>query len=189
MNTALVLTTLRIILIPIVGLFYFLPIPSAHFFAALVFGIAAGTDWLDGYLARHYQQSTKLGAFLDPVADKLIVVVALTIIVGAFHDFWITLPAAIIIGREIMVSALREWMAELGKRKKIAVTTVAKVKTMVQMFALAMLLWYTPEIPWHHYLYPIGVTGLYISSLLTLWSMGVYIKAAIPDLTLSLKKQ
>lgn len=190
------LTLVRISVIPLLVIFYYLPVPWAHLVAAILFTIAAVTDWLDGYLARYLKQSTKLGAFLDPVADKLIVSIALLLIVGeptfqfvsmksnvifSFPTAAITVPAGIIVAREIIVSALREWMAELGKRASVAVSTVGKVKTTVQMLALIVLLYCNSTTP--AYLVFIGYIFLYIAAVLTVWSMCVYLKAAWPELT------
>ena len=99
------------------------------------------TDWLDGFLARSLNQTTRFGAFLDPVADKVMVSIALILIAEEYHSIWVTIPAATMIAREVIISALREWMAELGKRASVAVSWVGKIKTATQMFALTMLLW------------------------------------------------
>lgn len=145
--------------------------------AALLFGFAALTDWLDGYLARKLNQSSKFGAFLDPVADKLIVVTVLVMIVDEYGKLSILIPALIIIGREIAVSSLREWMSELGQRGSVSVSMLGKIKTTAQMIALFLLLYYYPifGIP----VFQIGVWLLYIAAALTFWSMLVYINRAI----------
>lgn len=183
MNLPTYLTFVRIITIPFVAIFYYLPFPWAHEVSAIIFLIGSATDWLDGFLARRMMQTTKLGAFLDPVADKLLVVVILILILGHHQVTYISLAAAIIIGREITISALREWMAELGKRAKVSVIYVAKIKTNLQMIALALLLWYDAQSPlWVKIL---GITLLYVAAILTLWSMLVYLKLAWPDLTSS----
>lgn len=114
-NIPNLLTVLRVLLIPVFILLFYLPFSWSYLAASAVFSLAAITDWLDGYLARRWQQSTPFGAFLDPVADKLMVAVALVLLVEAHANLWLSLPAAIIIGREIVISALREWMAELGR--------------------------------------------------------------------------
>lgn len=116
MNIPNLLTVLRVLLIPVFILLFYLPFSWSYWAASAVFALAAVTDWFDGYLARRLEQSTPFGAFLDPVADKLMVAVALVLLVEEHSNLWLTLPAAIIIGREIVVSALREWMAELGAR-------------------------------------------------------------------------
>ena len=183
MNIPTVLTLLRLLAIPVFGVIYFLPFSWAHPVAAMIVLLAAITDWLDGYLARTLSQTTEFGAFLDPVVDKLMVAIALIFVVGQHYIAFLSIPAAIIVGREIAISALREWMAEVGKRASMAVTFVAKLKTTLQMISLIFLLWYAPgkslSILWF------GVVLLCISALLTLWTMVVYLKIAWPDLTLS----
>jgi CDP-diacylglycerol--glycerol-3-phosphate 3-phosphatidyltransferase len=178
MNIPNFLTLLRIVLIPVFLVVYYLPIQYAHFSAAVIFGVAAITDWFDGYLARRWNQTSALGAFLDPVADKLIVAAALVALTETFSTFWMTLPAIVIIGREIVISALREWMAELGKRASVAVSYIGKVKTALQMLAILLLVAFEPFtlLSW------MGVAAMYIASFLTLWSMIVYLKAAWPEL-------
>ena len=180
-NLPNILTFIRILIIPIFVLIFYLPFHWAHPLTAILFALACLTDWLDGYLARALAQTSKLGAFLDPVADKLIVAVALVLLVGEKGFELITLPAAIIISREIVVSALREWMAEVGKRSSVAVSVMGKVKTTLQMVSLVILLWYQPNISgaW------LGILGhllIYIAAGLTLWSMLIYLRAAWPDL-------
>ena len=141
--------------------------------------VAAATDWLDGYLARRLQQSTPFGAFLDPVADKLMVAVALVLLVQVHANLWLTLPAAVIIGREIVVSALREWMAEMGARAHVAVSNLGKWKTAAQMLALVILLANPPALTaW----VVLGYALLLIAAGLTLWSMVHYLRAAWPHL-------
>lgn len=174
-------------LIPAIVLAYYLPIKQGHLIAAIIFTIAAITDFVDGYLARSWNQTTRLGAFLDPVADKLVIVVALVLVVGQFGKAFLTVPAAVIVCREIVISALREWMAEIGKRTSVAVGFIGKFKTTVQMISLILLIIckrHSPE--WLKY---IGVGLLYIAAILTLWSMLMYLKAAWIDLTLSSKNE
>ncbi len=174
-----ILTLLRILLIPVFVVVFYLPVTWAGPGAALVFAVAGLTDWLDGHLARRWEQTTNLGAFLDPVADKLMVAVALVLLVQAEPTALLALPAAIIIGREITISALREWMAELGARGKVAVSMVGKVKTTAQMVAIFLLL-----VQGNPLGLPVMSTGyvlLYAAALLTLWSMFVYLKAAWPN--------
>ncbi|MGD9164951.1 MAG: CDP-diacylglycerol--glycerol-3-phosphate 3-phosphatidyltransferase, partial [Chromatiales bacterium] len=132
-NIPNILTLLRIVLIPVFVLLFYLPVEWARFSCALVFGIAAVTDWFDGYLARRWGQVSPFGAFLDPVADKLMVSVSLLLLVQADATPALAIPAAVIIGREITISALREWMAELGERAQVAVSVIGKFKTAVQM--------------------------------------------------------
>ena len=180
MTLANKLTLFRITLVPLLILVFYLPFQWSYPVASFIFTVAAITDWLDGYVARRYDQSTAFGAFLDPVADKLMVAVALVLLVGVHANAWMTIPAAIIIGREIVISALREWMAELGKRASIAVSYIGKVKTTVQMIAIIVLLAFDPQQPSIWTL--IGHLTLYVAAGLTLWSMILYIKAAWPVL-------
>lgn len=187
MNVPNILTLLRILLIPVLVVVYCLPLTWAHSVAAIIFAVAAFTDWLDGYLARNLGQGTRFGAFLDPVADKLIVAVSLVLVVGQIGLVYLSIPAAIIVGREIVISALREWMAEIGKRAHVAVSGIAKVKTVAQMLALFMLLLYEPNA--QTWIKLLGVVLLYVAAILTLWSMMIYLKAAWWDLTLSADKQ
>jgi CDP-diacylglycerol---glycerol-3-phosphate 3-phosphatidyltransferase len=181
MNVPMIFTASRVLLIPLVVLCFYLP-GYGHIFSAILFAIAAFTDWLDGYLARSLKQVTKLGAFLDPVADKLLVAISLVILVGEFGNVFFAIPAAIIISREILISALREWMAEIGKRTNVAVNTIAKIKTGMQMAAIFILLLYRPNFS-SLGLKLFGLILLYIAAVLTLWSMIVYLKAAWQDLT------
>jgi CDP-diacylglycerol--glycerol-3-phosphate 3-phosphatidyltransferase len=184
------LTVARIIMIPLVVILFYAPYPWASAAAASVFILAAITDSLDGYLARKLEQTSALGAFLDPVADKLMVAVALVLLVSheppelRFVKFnphvLITLTAAVIVGREITISALREWMAEMGARGKVAVSSIGKLKTIFQMTGLSMMLfrsdvWFIPA-------FELGVYCLVAAAALTLWSMVVYLRAAWPDL-------
>lgn len=181
-NIPTLFTFFRIFLIPIFVVVFYIP-TDGHTIACGIFIIAAITDWLDGYLARKLKQTSSLGQFLDPVADKLLVVVALVMVVSEYHNILLSLPAAIIIGREIAVSALREWMSNLGKRLKMAVIFLAKLKTAIQMLALTLLILYTPGNS-NVYMYYTGVVLLYISAIFTIWSMYIYLKNAWPDLTL-----
>ena len=182
MNIPNYLTGLRILLIPIfVGIFY-LPFHWAHLLSAIIFALAAFTDWLDGYLARSLSATSSLGAFLDPVADKLLVATALVLLVSDPTLPYLTLPAIIIIGREIVISALREWMAEIGKRTSVAVSYMGKIKTCIQMFAIFVLLAHQPASP---IIVPIvGYTSLYLAAILTLWSMLIYLRTAWPNILL-----
>ncbi|SDU06703.1 CDP-diacylglycerol--glycerol-3-phosphate 3-phosphatidyltransferase [Halopseudomonas salegens] len=179
MNIPNILTSLRVVLIPVFILFYYLPFGWSYLAAAIIFTIASVTDWLDGYLARKLDQSTPFGAFLDPVADKLMVVVALILLVQSHANFWITLPAMVIIGREIVISALREWMAELGARAQVAVSNLGKYKTTAQMVALIVLLANPVTFTWWVLL---GYVLLGIAAVLTLWSMIIYLRAAWPHM-------
>jgi CDP-diacylglycerol--glycerol-3-phosphate 3-phosphatidyltransferase/cardiolipin synthase len=180
-NLATALTWLRIAAIPAVVVVFYLPGQWMRPLAALIFTIACVTDWFDGYLARRMGQTSTFGAFLDPVADKLMVAVALVLILQADPRVLIALVAAIIIGREIAVSALREWMAELGARSRVAVSGIGKAKTTMQMIGLGCML-FTHDfvgIP----VYDIGLALLIIAAGITLWSMVGYVKAAWPRIS------
>ena len=147
MNFPNTLTLMRIAIIPVFVVIFYLPFEWSHLTTAVIFALASITDWLDGYLARIWKQTSQLGAFLDPVADKLIVIVALILLVGDPTLPHIAIPAAIIAGREIVISALREWMAELGKRASVAVSFIAKIKTFIQMLAVIALLAHNVDSP------------------------------------------
>ena len=176
-----ILTFIRILLIPFfIGSFY-LPVEWANQLSALLFALAAVTDWLDGFLARRWQQTSPLGAFLDPVADKLMVAAALVVLVQADPTIFMVVPAVVIIGREITISALREWMAELGARAQVAVSVIGKFKTATQMLALVLMIYRDDLLGLP--IYTIGYVLLYVSVVLTLWSMMVYIQAAWPSLS------
>jgi CDP-diacylglycerol--glycerol-3-phosphate 3-phosphatidyltransferase len=178
MNIPNILTLARIAFIPLLVVFFYLPYSWSMPVAAGLFALASVTDWLDGYLARRWNQSTPFGAFLDPVADKLMVAVALALLIERFDSIWLTLPALVIIGREIVISALREWMAEMGKRGSVAVSWLGKVKTTLQMVALLLLLAFVPGTQ----LALIGVVTLHVAAIMTLWSMVMYLRAAWPHL-------
>ncbi|WP_304638724.1 CDP-diacylglycerol--glycerol-3-phosphate 3-phosphatidyltransferase [Pseudomonas sp.] len=186
MNIPNILTLLRVGLIPIFILLYYLPYNWSYLAAAIIFTLASVTDWLDGYLARKLEQGTPFGAFLDPVADKLMVAVALVLLVQSHANFWVTAPAIVIIGREIVISALREWMAELGARGKVAVSKLGKYKTAMTMVALVVLLANPPVLTnW----VILGNALLMLSAVLTLWSMYVYLKAAWPYMSMDTEKK
>jgi CDP-diacylglycerol--glycerol-3-phosphate 3-phosphatidyltransferase/cardiolipin synthase len=175
------LTLLRILLIPVFVLVFYLPTRWSPYVAAAVFSAAAVTDFVDGYLARRWGQTSPLGAFLDPVADKLMVAVALVLLVQADPRVLLVLPAVVIIGREITVSALREWMAEIGARAQVAVSAIGKLKTTAQMVSIILLLLRDATVgPWVYY--P-GLVLLYLAAILTLWSMWLYLQAAWPALS------
>lgn len=186
MNIPNLLTVLRVLLIPVFILLFYLPFSWSYWAASAVFAIAAFTDWLDGYLARRWEQGTPFGAFLDPVADKLMVAVALVLLAAEHSNLWLTLAAAIIIGREIVVSALREWMAELGARAHVAVSNLGKWKTAAQMMALVILLANPPVFTFWVIL---GYVLLVIAAVLTLWSMLQYLLAAWPHLSTTSEKK
>jgi len=174
------LTFLRISLIPFFVVVFYLPFEWSCFLSAVVFAIAAVTDWLDGYLARKLKQISPLGEFLDPVADKLIVAVALVLLVQSHATAILAIPAAVIVCREIVISALREWMAEIGKRRTVRVSIIGKLKTMAQMCAITLLLSQPPRAINGIALF--GYLLIYASALLTLWSMILYLRAAWVDL-------
>lgn len=183
-----ILTGLRIIFIPVlIIVFYFYPMDWRYLASAIVFAVASATDWMDGYLARRLKQITPFGAFLDPVADKLLVAVALVLLVEDHASAFLAIPAMIIIGREIVVSALREWMAQYSDKRSVAVSFLGKVKTTFQMVALVFLLagGPDPEKP----VVIIGYVLLYLAAILTLWSMYQYLRLAWPDLSSGMKNQ
>lgn len=177
LNLPNTLTLMRILLIPVLVLVFYLPFENHLLVAALIFAVAAITDWFDGYLARRLGQMTAFGAFLDPVADKLMVSIALLLLVEQHDTLLFTLAACVIVGREIVISALREWMAELGERTSIAVSYIGKVKTAFQMVAITALLAIDPARD-GNWVLGFGYLILYTAAVLTLWSMFVYLKAA-----------
>jgi CDP-diacylglycerol--glycerol-3-phosphate 3-phosphatidyltransferase/cardiolipin synthase len=180
-NLPNVLTWLRIVAIPLVVILFYLPVGWADPAAGLLFAAAAITDSLDGYFARRMGLTSRLGAFLDPVADKLIVAVTLVLVVSKDPHWIVTLMAAVIIGREIAISALREWMAELGQRTKVAVSQIGKYKTILQMVGLSMMLYRQPllDLP----VYEAGIVLSVVAAALTLLSMIMYLRAAWPTLS------
>jgi CDP-diacylglycerol---glycerol-3-phosphate 3-phosphatidyltransferase len=181
------LTSLRILLIPVLVLcFYLLPLDIRYLASAFIFSVASLTDWLDGYLARRMGQMTPFGAFLDPVADKLLVAVALILLVEAHASALLAIPALVIVGREIVVSALREWMSTHSDRSGVRVSMVAKVKTGFQMTAIIVLLAQGPD--FGAPLVILGYLLLYIAAGLTLWSMWQYLLIAWPDLSSGMQK-
>ncbi|HIQ13999.1 MAG TPA: CDP-diacylglycerol--glycerol-3-phosphate 3-phosphatidyltransferase [Leucothrix sp.] len=172
-NLPILLTLLRILAIPLVVLFFYLDMPLT---SSTIFGLAGLTDLVDGYLARKYNQESRFGAFLDPVADKLLVAVALLLVVERESMIWITFAAIIIISREITISALREWMAETGQRSKVAVAYIGKVKAVTQILALIFLL-YNQDL-WGLPLREVGLVLLVIATVLTVGSMVQYLQGA-----------
>ena len=186
-NTPNLLTFLRIALIPAFIVAYYLAQPWAHVLATGLFILAALTDWLDGYLARRLEQTSPFGAFLDPVADKLMIAAALVLLVAdpyvqahVMDTRLFAVVVLVILGREIAVSALREWMSEVGKRSHVAVSVIGKAKTSAQMIAIPFLLWRDPF--WELPVFQLGEILLYSAAALTLWSMLSYLKAAWPNL-------
>ncbi len=170
------LTVSRIIMVPILVLVFYWPFENHEQVASGLFALAAITDWVDGYLARKLGQMTEFGAFLDPVADKLMVVIALVLLVEQRDNIIFTLAACVIVGREIVISALREWMAELGERTSVAVSYIGRVKTTFQMIAIVVLLALPPDA--ETWMLGLGYFMLYAAAILTIWSMFVYLKAA-----------
>jgi cardiolipin synthase len=182
-NIPILLTWLRVALIPlVVGVYYlpehWLPVADRNLAATLVFIVAAITDWFDGYLARRWNETSAFGAFLDPVADKLMVAGALLVLVQL--DRVNAIIAFIIIGREITISALREWMAEIGARKSVAVSSLGKIKTAAQMVAIPMLLFHDPLFGGVLDIHRCGELLLWVAGVLTVWSMFYYLRRAWP---------
>lgn len=178
-----IVTMFRVVLIPVFVIVYFLDWRWAKEAGAFIFWLAAITDWFDGYLARKLQQSTPFGAFLDPVADKLIVAAALLMITHTYASLWITVPAIILLVREIYVSALREWMSQQGVHENVKVSFIGKAKTMAQMLALIGLLsGLETFMGFPIYWVTLGHLLLYIAAVLSLWSMIIYTNAALPFL-------
>lgn len=189
-NFPVVLTLSRIALVPVFVLFfYLLPSSVAPIAATVVFTAAALTDYFDGLLARMLNQASRFGAFLDPVADKLLVCVALVLVVSQREGPLLAIPAAIIISRELLVSGLREWMAEIGKRASVAVNIIGKLKAVVQMIAIGVLIFCfcnpnpaVGSLEASGKLQFLGITLLYLASVLTVWTMVMYLQVAWKDL-------
>ena len=182
-NLPIFLTWLRIVAIPLLIAVYYVPDGwlyghSRDLAASVLFCAAAVTDWFDGYLARKLNQTSAFGAFLDPVADKLMVAAALIVLVQLGRTDVII--ATIIIGREITISALREWMAQIGAHRSVAVSMIGKIKTTAQMLAIPMLLFYTPLAGFD--MKEAGTWLIYVAAALTLWSMGYYMRMAWPEI-------
>ncbi len=189
LNLPNILTSIRVLLIPLMVVIFYLPVYWSSFGAAVVFWVACVTDYWDGYLARKMNLMTPFGAFLDPVADKLIVVISLMIVVERDQTLWLTIPALVIVAREVIISALREWMAEMGKRGNVAVSNLGKIKTFLQMFAITGMLGIEPASSgafvasdgW----YVAAIISIIAAAILTLWSMLTYLRAAWPELSAS----
>src|SRR5450631_125958 len=179
-NVPNTLTWIRIAAIPLIVVFFYAPYTWADPAAGLLFAAAGITDSLDGYFARRLGQTSRLGAFLDPVADKLIVAVALVLLVSKDPRAFIVLTAAVTIGREIAVSALREWMAEIGQRRKVAVSQLGKYKTTLQIIGLSMMLYRRDLFGMPTYV--VGVVFTVVAAVLTLYSMVTYLRVAWPEL-------
>ncbi|MBV1911220.1 MAG: CDP-diacylglycerol--glycerol-3-phosphate 3-phosphatidyltransferase [Kangiellaceae bacterium] len=187
MNIANLLTSFRILCIPLLVFFFYLPVTWGQTTAAIIFAIVGWTDWFDGWVARTFDMQSKLGEFLDPVADKLMVAASLVLLVEQHATFWIAVPALVIISREITVSALREWMSEHGERSAVKVVNIAKLKTLMQLSAIFFLLLAGKEesitsVFEHSWLYIVGYIFLYVAVGLTLWSMMIYLQATWPSL-------
>ncbi len=178
-----ILTLLRIAMVPVLVLFFYLPYPWSNLACVVIFVLAAVTDIFDGYIARRTGQTSRFGAFLDPVADKIMVSTALVLLVQRQETYQVVfaIAAAIIIGREITISALREWMSEIGESARVTVSWVGKWKTGFQMTAIGFLLYH--ENMWWIPIALIGEILLYTAAALTLWSMWVYLKAAWPAIS------
>lgn len=180
-----ILTITRIAIIPVIVVAYYLDITWSNLLVTFLFVLAAITDWLDGFLARRMNETSRFGAFLDPVADKLMVVVVLVLVVDrnptSVSGIWITAPAIVIIGREIAISALREWMSVLGAAGVVAVSWLGKIKTTAQMLALGFLLY--ADTLYGYHMADWGLALLYLAAILTFWSMLDYLKAAYKRLS------
>lgn len=185
-NLPTALTLSRIAVIPVFIIVFYLPVRWANDVCTTLFVLAAITDWLDGYIARKYSLTSRFGAFLDPVADKLMVTVALMLLISRnpteYSNIFLVIPSVIIVGREITISALREWMAEAGESAKVAVSYIGKIKTTVQLIAIPMMIFKEPLFG----IFPvadIGLVLLYVAAILTLWSMMIYLQGAWPTLS------
>ncbi len=182
MNIPNTITSFRIVLIPVFIAAFYLPQPWAPALATFIFWFAAITDWFDGYLARKLQQQSSLGAFIDPLADKLMVISALLLIITRHHDNnWLLFSALIIISREIFISSLREWMSSMKQSNAVAVSFFGKAKTVAQMFALLFLIYENDIFGLPTFQFGVGL--MVWAALLTLLSMFIYIKSAWPTLT------
>jgi CDP-diacylglycerol--glycerol-3-phosphate 3-phosphatidyltransferase len=180
MNIANLVTVSRVMMIPFVIVLHYSGLPHSNLLAGGLFAIASLTDWLDGYLARRLKQTSAFGAFLDPVADKLLVVAALVLLVANYPAIWFVLPVAIIIAREVFVSALREWMANCNQRDLVKVGYIGKVKTTVQMIGITILIGVDAQTP--AIFTQLGIVLVYASAVFSLWSMILYLRAALPTL-------
>ena len=178
LNVANLLTLFRIAAIPAVVVCFYSDIPNARPIAAILFGVAAVTDILDGWVARRFNQMSKFGEFLDPVADKLMVAIVLVMLVQGDPDWHVDIIAMIIIGREITISALREWMATIGERANVKVTMAGKVKTVLQMFGIAFMVYQNQFLGID--VYALGFWLLVAAAVMTIWSMIIYLRAAWP---------
>ena len=178
LNLAIMLTLFRIAAIPAVVICFYSPLPDARPIAAILFGIAAVTDFIDGWVARKYNQTSRFGEFLDPVADKLMVAIALVMLVQAQSGWFEDIIAMIIIGREITISALREWMATIGERANVQVSMAGKIKTTLQMFGIGFMVYKNALFGID--IYAVGFVLLVAAAVMTIWSMIIYLRAAWP---------
>ena len=178
-----ILTLFRIALLPVMVMVFYAPFRGANVAAALIFLAAALTDWLDGYIARRYNLGSAFGAFLDPVADKLMVAVTLFLLVQENPTPLLAIVSAVIVGREITISALREWMAEIGQRTRVSVASLGKIKTVMQIVAIEVLL-YQHDLEGLR-LFHVGETLLVVAAALTIWSALVYLRIAWPAMRAS----
>jgi len=185
MNIANFMTLLRILAIPVFIVVYYADFTGHYLASSLIFILACITDWLDGYLARKLDMCTPFGAFLDPVADKILVTVALVMLAANYATPWFVIPAAIMVAREVLISALREWMAEQNQRNVVAVGWIGKVKTTMQMIAIIVLLASDPA--GSSWFWGTGFALIYVAAILTLWSMIQYLKSAWSVLGAELK--
>jgi len=182
LNYAILLTLFRIAAIPLVVVLFYSPLEHARPVAAILFGIAAVTDLLDGWVARRFSQMSKFGEFLDPVADKLMVAIVLVMLVQDNPRWFVDIIAMVIIGREITISALREWMATIGERANVKVTMAGKIKTVLQMFGIGFMVYQNEFLGFD--IYGIGFVLLVAAAGMTIWSMVVYLRAAWPFINL-----
>lgn len=178
-------TFLRVLLIPVFMAVYYVDFRGHYLLASSIFLLACITDWLDGHVARRMNQCSRFGAFLDPVADKLLVTISLVMLAASYPMPWYIIPAAVIVAREVLVSALREWMAEHQQRDAVAVGKIGKIKTTMQMIALTVLLATNPQ--GSVLLWGLGLLLLNVAAVLTLWSMVIYLRSAWPVLKSGLK--
>lgn len=178
LNVPNLLTLFRIVLVPVMVIAFFLPYRGMNVVAAILFAAGAVTDWLDGWIARRWGLTSAFGEFLDPVADKLTVTVALFLIVQADPQPLLAITASVIVGREITISALREWMAHVGERRRVRVAAIGKIKTIAQMVAIIVLLYRHERLG--SPLYELGIWLLIAAAVLTIWSGAAYVRAAIP---------
>ncbi|MEI7949920.1 MAG: CDP-diacylglycerol--glycerol-3-phosphate 3-phosphatidyltransferase [Gammaproteobacteria bacterium] len=185
MKLANFFTCLRVMLIPVFMLVYYVDFRGHHVLSAGIFIIACFTDWLDGHTARRLKQTSRFGAFLDPVADKLLVAISLVILAASYPSPWYVIPAALIVAREVLVSALREWMAELQQRDVVAVGRIGKWKTTIQMIALGLLL--ATDRQGLQWMWVSGYVLINVAAVLALWSMFTYLQNAWPQIKNDMK--